>query len=484
MRGGSRIRVGKGGLSSPGGRTSVTGGGVANLETETMRAYRLLSLSALLVGLSALTACGGGGGGGASPGVGTAALTGRVTLRDGTSSNLGGIVLTMPRTGRTIVTAPDGSFSFGAIPTGTITIRLLSTAATVSTQGGGADDGPNHDVGDDNGGNGDGVDDNGGDDVNDDNGVDAIDDDANDDGDDNDTGDDDFDVVGITDGEKLEIRLRVNGDVIESVDCSRSNSDDREAEVRMTRSVDSDDADVTGEIETESRTDRQRLKIEVEHLTVGRVVKAILTLAGVEADLGSRTADAFGEVEWDLNTNDGDVLPHGVTTVAELAGADVRVEDAGNGTILTFGTVPETPAATDGDGDGSDDDSDDDDGHGEGRARLTRASGAVGEAYVEVSVRPDQGDRQRFKAEIDHQTAGLEVDVWLEDPANLGTLSKIGSITVGSEGEGELELDTHEGAGLPYGVASVQSLVGLQVELRTTADVVLFSGLVPTVVTD
>jgi len=448
-----------------------------------MHAFRILTLSGLVLGLSTLTACGGGAGG-TSPGVGTARLTGRVALRDGTSSNLGGILLTMPRTGTTVVTAADGSFDFGAIPTGTITVRLGTMAASVRTQANGADDMPNHDVGDDDGGNGDGTDDNGGDDVNDDNGVDAIDDDSNDDGDDNDTGDDDFDIVGITDGEKVEIHMSVNGGVIESLDCSRSSSDDREAEVRMTRSVDSDDGDVEGEIETESRTDRQRLKIEVEHLAVGRVVRAIVTLAGVEADLGSRTADAFGEVEWDLNTNDGDVLPHGVTTVAELAGADVRVEDAGNGTILVVGTVPETPAATDGDGDGSDDDSDDDDGHGEGRARLTRADGAVGEAYVAVSVRPDQGDRQRFKAEIDHQTAGLAVDVWLEDPANAGTLGKIGSMTVGSEGEGELELDTHEGAGLPYGVASVQILVGLRVELRTTANVVLFSGLVPTVVTD
>ncbi len=448
-----------------------------------MQASRFLSLSGLVLALGTLTACGGGSGG-TSPGVGTASLTGRVVLRDGTSSNLGGLLLTMPRTGRTIMTAADGSFSFGAIPTGTVAVRLGALAASVTTQADGDDDGPNHDVGDDNGGNGDGVDDIDGDDVNDDSGVDAIDDDQNDDGDDNDTGDDDFDIVGITDGESIEIHMSVNGGKIESLDCSRSNSDDREAEVRMTRSVDSDDADVTGKIETEARLDRQRLKIEVEHLTVGRVVRAFVTLAGVEADLGSRTADAFGEVEWDLNTNDGDVLPHGVTTVEELAGADVRVEDAGDATILVFGTVPETPASTDGDGDGSDDDSDDDDGHGEGRARLTRADGAVGEAYVEVSVRPDQGDRQRFNAEIEHQTAGLEVDVWLEDPTNLGTLTKIGSMTVGSEGEGELELDTQEGAGLPYGVASVHSLVGLRVELRTTADVVLFSGLVPAVVTD
>jgi len=443
-----------------------------------MRMLRLLPLSGLVLGLSTLTACGGGGGGSTSGGVGTASLGGRVVLRDGTSSNLGGILLSMPRTGAIVVTAPDGSFSFGSVPTGTLTVKLGTAAARVSTQANGADDPPNHDVGDDNGGNGTGVDDNGGDDVNDDNGVDAIDDDSFDDGDDHDTGDDDFDLVGITNGDRVELHISIRNGVVESLDCARSHAEDRESEVRMTRSVDSDDADVTGEIRTESRLDRQRLKIEAEHLTAGRVVKAFVSFAGVEADLGSRTADAFGKVEWDLNTNDGDVLPLGVTTVAELAGADVRVEDAGDATILLVGTVPETPTTTDaGGGSGS---------HEDGRSRegLTRAAGAVGEAYVELRSRPDQGNRQRFKAEIDHQTVGLVVDVWLEDPANAGTLTKIGSMTVGSEGEGELELDTHEGAGLPYGVTSVQSLVGLQVELRTTADVVLFSGVVPALVTD
>lgn len=442
-----------------------------------MRALRLLSLSGLALGLSTLTACGGGGGGG-SGGVGTASLAGRVVLVDGTSSSLGGVLLSMPRTGATVVTAPDGSFDFGNVPTGTLTVRLGTAAARVGVQRNGADDPPNHDVGDDNGGNGDGLDDNGGDDVNDDNGVDAIDSDSLDDGDDHDTGDDDFDLVGVTAGERVELHLTIRDGVVESLSCARSHAEDREAEVRMTRSVDSDDADVTGKIETEARLDRQRLKIEVEHLTPGRVVKAFVTLAGVEADLGSRTADAFGEVEWDLNTNDGDALPLGVTTVAELVGADVRVEDAGDATVLLVGTVPETPTTTDaGGGSGSHED-------GRGRARLTRAAGAVGEAYVELRSRPDQGNRQRFQVEIDHQTAGLVVAVWLEDPANAGTLTQIGTMTVGSEGEGELELDTHEGAGLPYGVASVQSLVGLQVELRTMADVVLFSGVVPALVTD
>ena len=405
-----------------------------------MRAYRLLSLSALLAGLSALTACGGGGG--ASPGgVGTAALTGRVILRDGTSSNLGGILLSMPRTGTTVVTAPDGSFSFGSIPTGTIAVRLLSTAATVSTQGGGADDGPNHDVGDDNGGNGDGVDDNGGDDVNDDNGVDAIDDDSNDDGDDHDTGDDDFDVVGITDGEKIEVHMSVDGGVIESLDCSRSGSDDREAEVRMTRSVDSDDADVTGKIETEARLDRQRLKIEVEHLTVGRVVKAIVTLAGVDADLGSRTADAFGEVEWDLNTNDGDVLPHGVTTVASSPAPTCASRTRATGRSWSSGPCRRPrwrPTAT-----------------ATARRRLRRrrrprrGPGAAhagrrrGRRGLRRGERPPRPGRPPALQGRDRPPDGRPRRRRVaRGPGEPRTLAKIGSMTVGSEGEGEPSAST------------------------------------------
>jgi hypothetical protein len=415
---------------------------------------RLLATLAISLGLLSTTACGGGGGGGGG-GSGTSTLSGRIVTRNGSTSNLGGISVTFLRTGQTVTSNANGSFGFGSVPTGTVALKVTDptlSMATVQTLGN--DDPPGDDNGDD--GN----------------------DDSFDDGDDHDTGDDDFDLVGITNGDQVELHISIRNGVVESLDCARSHAEDRESEVRMTRSVDSDDADVTGEIETESRLDRQRLKIEAEHLTAGRVVKAFVSFAGVEADLGSRTADAFGKVEWDLNTNDGDVLPLGVTTVAELAGADVRVEDAGDATILLVGTVPETPTTTDaGGGSGS---------HEDGRSRegLTRAAGAVGEAYVELRSRPDQGNRQRFKAEIDHQTVGLVVDVWLEDPANAGTLTKIGSMTVGSEGEGELELDTHEGAGLPYGVTSVQSLVGLQVELRTTADVVLFSGVVPALVTD
>jgi hypothetical protein len=89
-----------------------------------------VTLGAATLGLAA---CGGGGGGGGGPApqVGSATLAGRVVLRDGTTSQLGGLQLTCLSTGDTVTTAPNGGFDFGLVPAGTIALRVFDPAALV-----------------------------------------------------------------------------------------------------------------------------------------------------------------------------------------------------------------------------------------------------------------------------------------------------------------------------------------------------------------
>ncbi len=421
----------------------------------------LTSLALGLLAGAALTACGGGSGGGGST-TGLATLKGSVILNNGSTSSLGGIRLTNPNTGKSVTTAPDGSFSFGSVPAGTITLRVggaaFAVVATSEAGSGGADD-----VGGD-------------DDINDDVGDDSADGDSSDDGDNHDVGDDDADTTGVTAGEVVDVRLALRDGVIESIQFAQSHGDDRECEDRLTPCASSDDLDAHGEVRLESRPDRERLKIEVENLTPGRsVVAVVIDGSANEASLGTQVADLDGEVEWSINTANGDTLPFGVAAAADLVGFTVEVRDAADASIsIVCGTISDLPNSA---GDDSEEDRD-------GQEGLTRVGAPVGaEAHVKIKHRTGDEARDEFEAEVSHMVAGDVVDVWLEDPAALGTFTLVGSLTVGDEGEGHLEISTHDGDTLPYGVASAGDLAGLHVELRSPASVVLFTGVVPALVT-
>ena len=437
-------------------------------------------LSAAASALLFLTGCGGGGGSGSTGTLGTASLAGHVVLVNGSTSNLGGVKLVFPRTGQTVTTASDGSFHFGTVPAGTLTVRLGAGTGLMTLRetgsGGNGTDGPGDGgtTGGTTGGTSSGsTGEASGDDVNDDLGDDSTNGDANDDGDNNDTGDDDFDVTSVSDGESIDISLSVDGGVITSLDVSRSGHEDCESEVRLQRSADSDDADVTGKVETENRTDRQRIKIEAEHLTAGRSVRAVIIATDLsEADLGSVDADLSGEARWDVNTMNGDTLPFGAASVADLVGYGIEVRDATAATVLLFGTMPDSPLRSSDHGTRS-----------RGRALLTAGTGAVGEAHVEIESRTGLESHEEFKVEVEGEASGLTLDVYVEDPAALGTFALVGSIAINGEHEAELEIKTQDGDTLPFGLTSVSGLVGMQVELRNAVGgAVLYSGLVPALV--
>lgn len=438
------------------------------------------SLLAAVLAALCLAGCGGGGGGGAGS-AGSVALAGRVALRDGSTSNLGGIGLTLPATGQTVTTRSDGSFAFGLVPAGDLAIALvggMSAATVVSTRNGGDDDEDETDDSGSDGGGDDGTDDQGGD--NDDDGDDDGDD-GDDDGDDDDVGDDDSDLRDLGRNDVVEVRLEVRGGRIEAITTSCGRDARREARVRLERAADADDADATGSVKIESRTDREKLEVEAGRLASGRSVEAVVVCDGVEASLGLRTVDATGRAEWEIATNDGGVLPHGALDVASLAGCTVEVRDGDTGDPLLFGAVPELPAAVaPGGGSG------DDEARARGRGALVRTADGTGKGYVELRRREKDGEvRQRFKVEAEGQAPGASLDVFVEDPSNPGTPAFVATRIVDAFGEAELELDTHDGASLPFGVTDVTQFVGLTVEVRRTSDgVVILRGAAPSLLTD
>ncbi|MFO0931308.1 MAG: hypothetical protein U1E39_01215 [Planctomycetota bacterium] len=428
----------------------------------------LLTLVAACVAAGSLAACGGGGGGGAGSG-GSVSLAGRVALRDGSTSNLGGIGLTLPATGQRVTTRPDGSFAFGLVPAGDLAIALVggtSAATVVPNRNGGDDDEDEVDDRGTDGGGDDGTDDQGG---------------ANDDdGDDDDVGDDDSDLRSLSRGDVVEVRLEVRGGRIEAITTSCGRDARREARVRLALATGADDADATGSVKVESRTDREKLEVEAGRLAEGRSVEAVVVCDGVEASLGLRTVDATGRAQWELATNDGGVLPHGAADVAALAGCTVEVRDGDTGDALLFGTIPELPAAVATGGAGGDE------ARARGRATLVRTADGTGKGYVELRRRVKDGEvRQRFEVEAEGQSPGASLDVFAEDPSNPGTPAFVATVVVDAFGEAELELDTHDGASLPFGATDVTAFVGLTVEVRRTSDgVVWLRGAAPSLVAD
>lgn len=437
-----------------------------------MRTTKTFSILFLATTVLVAAGCGGGGGGGGGTSAGTATLSGRVVQRNGTTSNLSGVVITLVGFGSD-TTSSDGTFAFGTVPAGTMVLRVNDplaarvAAATVRTAGIGGDDDDGQ------------VDD--GDDIDDDNGDDA-DDDSSDDGDDNDTGDDDCDVAEVRDGENVEVRISVDDGVITSIDVCRSGEDDRESEARLARTEDAP-LGVEGKVEAESRTDRERLEIEAEHFASGASLRAVVICEGVEEDLGLRTADLEGEAEWEIATNDGGVLPHGATTVADLVGCTVEVRDGTTGTTYLRGEIRELPpSADDDDGDGSDDDDGGEEGDRlRGRSFLARSTATSGESHCEIERRTDEGVRNEFKVEIEGYASVVTVQVWLADGG--GVLTNVGSFSVNAEGYGELELESQDGDAMPFGVTDVTTLSGRAIELRdASGGAVLFAGTVPTAV--
>jgi hypothetical protein len=284
--------------------------------------------------------------------------------------------------------------------------------------------------------------------------------------------------VEIEDGARIELHLSVHDDHVDEVD--EDTCDDHgghsEARARLTAV----EAGLEGHVRVRASSSlEQGFDVEAEHLAALRRVDVVVIdpATGSEELQATLAANGLGEAELELRTNDGDRLPFGATDVADLAEFRVQVRDAATGAVLLQGEVPALGALPDctGGGPGDDDSS--------GEARLTNQGVVRGTAEVELRSRPERGE-EKIEVSVHGTNAVGVLEVWLEDPANAGTLSKVGVLQASGDGQ-ELERDTEDGETLPYGVAAAADLVGLRIEVRRASDgAVLFAGTTPPVRND
>ena len=416
----------------------------------------------LAIALLTVAACGGGSD---SPTLGSAALQGVVYELDGQTLDRSGVRVSVVETGATAVTGADGRFSFSSLPVGVITLDFGSGVARIAHQEGGDDASQAEDQADDSGN------DDGDDDGSDDDGSD---DDGDDDGDEDDDDDDDDGhprVAGIETGDVVSVRCSVKDGKL--VEFSVSGSDRLRAESSLFGADATPFPGAEGEIEIESRADRDKIEIDAEPLPAGTVVEFFLddpddSLGFVS--IGTAAALADGVAELERATNDGATLPFGAGSVGDLSGFLVEVRLASTGELMLTGVVPDLPTGIGGL----------DDNETSGRARgldhLTPLVAGV-EGGIEIRRRPDG---QLFKMEAENLSPGT-VTFEIEDPDNPDTFLELATRT--ADAEGEAEISTSDGLPLPLGVDDVSELVGLDVRVTRGGETIL-TGTVPPLVAD
>lgn len=397
---------------------------------------------ALLSGVLLLAACGGGGSG---TSLQTAALSGTVYELNGQSQNLAGVQVTVLETGATDVTGADGRFNVGDVPPGMVTLRFGSTLRALALSGDGQ------------GGTG-GVDDNGGaGEI-----EDEIEDQENEDG--------DLEIHGISSGEQIDVNVALDSGKLTGF--SRSGDERLHSDSHLVRSDLSPDPDVEGKVKIESRDDREKFSLEVEHIDAGATVEIFLddpttTDVGFQS-IGTAVADLDGEAEYEKNTKDGDTLPLGVLKVEELVGFLIEVR-TDTGDLLLTGEVPPLPPADPVPGEPKDK-------LGNGSAHLVaQVAGLEGQ----IQIRDHEDNGFQLKIKVEGLTAGTAVAFYIEDPASPGTFVRLGGAAADLEGEAQYRID----GAFPVG-DSIDDLVGLDVEIRLDdgTGTVLMTGTVPDLV--
>jgi hypothetical protein len=115
--------------------------------------------------------------------------------------------------------------------------------------------------------------------------------------------------------------------------------------------------------------------------------------------------------------------------------------------------------------------------HGEEiRAALTAVEPGLS---GKVEVKHDDDGDQEFEVEAEHLIPGRIVEIVVIDPAT-GAEETLGLFAAGDDGEAEVELESEDGARLPFGVTDLADLAGFGVEVRDGAtDALLLEGQVP-----
>jgi len=421
-----------------------------------MRVRESLTCALLIVA----AACSGGTGG-AAPALETAALQGLVYEVDGQTVDRAGVSVTVLETGDRVTTGPDGRFAFPDLPAGSITLAFGSSLAVLAQQGG--DDGAEDEQENE--------------DETEDESEDETEDESEDESEDEfeDEDEDGNPRVACQGGDTVEVRAAMSGG--ELSEFSATCSDRLRSEARLARAEDSPDADVEGKVRVESRADREKFTVEIDHLAPGTVVEIFLddpSDASGPVSIGTVAALSDGEAKLERNTADREALPLGAGSVDELRGFQVAVTLAATGATLLTGEVPALP-----DGVAAFADAPAPGGRGRGRAELTAHFTGL-EGHIEIRRRPEDNE-QRFKMESEHLAPGERVTFLIEDPDAPGSFVVLASVA--ADGDGEAEVSTQDGLPMPLGVTDVSSLVGLEVRVMSGEELLL-SGTVPQLVAD
>jgi len=393
-----------------------------------------------LVSIALAAACGGSAPS-ADPGLQTAALQGYVYEVDGQTVDRAGIDVSVLETGAVATTDAEGRFAFAAVPADGVTLEFGSTLFSLAQQAGELDRDRDQDQAGDQEGELER----------------ARHRHADDEGEDEDGHPH---LHGLVAGDGVQVRCAID-DQGEVREFFMAGADRLRAMTCLTRASDSPDADVKGKVKIETRADRERFEIEVEHLAPGTAINVYLAAPPAAGDdpvfsfLGEATANAGGEAEIERDTRDGDQLPLGAETVAELEGVLIEVRlSATDEPLLLTGEVPALPDEWPAPGDGVQ-------AGVRARARVRLEANEAGlEGHVELRRR--EQDRNRFEIEAEHLAAGQTVGFYMESAVGSGEFVQLATCAANAEGECAFESEN----ALPLGMTDIAQAVGRLVQVR------------------
>jgi hypothetical protein len=168
-----------------------------------------------------------------------------------------------------------------------------------------------------------------------------------------------------------------------------------------------------------------------------------------------------GEFELELETEDGDALPFGVTDVADLAGRGVQVRDASD-VVLLEGVVPGVSfslKAT--------------------KAQASLTAVIAGKGKLRLRNVPKKA-QQFFELQLKKVGKGAVVEVFVFDP-NTSSMALVQTLNANGGGNTKLKINTRKGQSLPLNALTLSELGGRAIEVRLQgAGTVLLTGVIPT----
>ena len=237
------------------------------------------------------------------------------------------------------------------------------------------------------------------------------------------------------------------------------------AKILLIRAETSPDDDVSGRVELLSvaMADRERFRVVVCQLAPEAVVTVLVRDAtGAFVEVGDAVADDDGRAVLERDTGDGDELPAGATSLADLAGRDVNVVDADDALLLS-NSVPSLEDSLDR--------------PWQARVKIRTQDGEG--PQVKLKLRLKSRQRERLELKVKRLEANQQFDLLIEDP-DTGQMCVAMQLQAKSNGKLKLKLKAAGDQDLVPGVGGVSALAGLRFEIRTRSGQTIMSGQCPT----